>query len=105
MTIPAIPRLDLGSELLNRAQDKALPTIKALATNLLVNGRLTDEVLLQPGPNDVPHLLGRKFIGWIVVAPSTNALIYRDSMQTDDSKALTMTILVDVLTSCRFWVF
>lgn len=101
----ALSRLELKGEELNRYQDKHLPALNSLLGVVLTDGRLTDEVLLQPGSNIVNHLLGRPFVGWVVVCPTTNAFITKDSSQTEDTKSVFMKVNVDVLTSCRFWVF
>lgn len=63
--------------------------VRPLEQNPLLDFRIIKDVALSSTALDVPHTLGRPWVGWFVIS-RTNGVVPYESTQTDTSKFLTL---------------
>ena len=85
---------------LSRVQDRVNEAIQPLISNPLVDGVLVSATITAAGDIQVPHLLSRQPLGWIIVDQTQPAEIYRQSW---DSRFLTLN--VNSATILKIYVF
>ena len=76
------------------AEGQALATAtgdfaRQLENNPLLDGRILSQVTIATTATNVPHLLGRDWIGWFVVSKTSTASIY-EGTQANTSQYLTL---------------
>lgn len=77
--------------------------LNPVIANLLVQGQLLSNLEITTGSNVINHKLGRKPIGWFVVAPMGPVVLYQAAEQLLPNLLLTLTSDADVTLS--LWVF
>lgn len=91
---------------LNRLQDNLARFLRPIELNKMLDGVHLRSVTLVTGSNDVPHLLGRKLLGWIPTRMRAGALIYdtNDSLSSaQQEQFLQLVTSADV--TVDLWVF
>lgn len=63
--------------------------VRPLELNPLLDFRIIRDVDLSSTAVDVPHTLGRPWVGWFVVG-RTNGVVPYEGTQTDESRYLTL---------------
>lgn len=86
--------------------DRHVATLNAGLGAPLLGGVLTDAFALTTSFQNLAHGLGRRPLGWIVVAPNADARIWEDpaaSNNQDPTRLLRLRASAAV--TCRLWVF
>lgn len=86
-------------ELLNRVQDNISKVINPIASNPLIDGVLLSFSITTTATK-YPHGLGRKPLGWILVAPQADARVWQTA-----SDSTTLTLMASAAVTCSLWVF
>lgn len=66
----------------SQAQTKWPGTLNPLLANPLTAGAILSDIKLTAGANNIPHLLGRPMVGYIVILNSAS-ITYYDSQSTN----------------------
>jgi len=75
---------------------------RQLENNPLLDGRLLTSKTIGTGATNVPHLLGREWIGWFVTSKTSTAVIY----ETTQLKSSTyLTLISTVAATVDIYVF
>lgn len=85
------------------AQTTWAQQIDPVLANLLVNGQLLTNQLLNNGNTVINHKLGRNPLGWFLVSPQGPATVYQAAQQPNPT--LTLTLVSDAAISSSIWVF
>lgn len=85
-------------------QTKWASILNPMIANPFTDGNLLQNVSLASGTNKVNHLLGRNLRGWVIVRNRAAATFY-DTQDTNQSPALTLSIVSSGATTCDIWVF
>lgn len=88
-----------SDELLNRVQDNIGRVINPLIDNPLLDGVLLDFNITTTATK-YPHGLGRKPMGWFLVAPQADARVWQTA-----SDSTTLTLTASAAVTCSLWVF
>lgn len=62
---------------------------RQLENNPLLDGRILSRIAVATTATNIPHLLGRAWVGWFVVSKSSTAVIY-EGTQANSSQYLTL---------------
>jgi hypothetical protein len=83
-----VRRIQTKNEELNRVQDGIVPVLNALLTVPVLNSRLVETIpyngteipiVLNTTFGNIPHRLGRRARGWIVIDQNADATVWRDT--------------------------
>lgn len=85
-------------------QQRWASQLNPILANLLVQGRLLEDVTLMTGNNVVNHLLGRDLIGWFITRKNDAANIY-DTQNINQMPDLTLNLVSDMSVRVSLWVF
>lgn len=88
---------------LSMMQDQWASQIDPVLTNLLVNGQLLTNQTLSVGTTAINHKLGRKPLGWFLVAQMGPATVYQAATQPLPNLALSL--VSDTAITTSIWVF
>lgn len=77
--------------------------IEPILANLLVQGQLLSNVKLNNGSTVIDHKLGRKPIGWFLVAPQAAATVFQFASQPNPT--LQLTLISNAAITSSLWVF
>jgi hypothetical protein len=89
---------------LEQLQSRWKSEIDPVLANLLVQGRILQNVPLVTGDNTINHGLGRKLIGWVLVDKSATADIY-SKQSTNPSPQLSLILSSPAPATVSLWVF
>lgn len=76
--------------------------VRPLELNPTLDGRIIEGVTIGSTKVDIPHKLGRKWVGWYVVS-RTNGVVPYESTQTND--ALYLSLVAASSTTVDIYVF
>lgn len=85
-------------------QQRWASQLNPVLANLLVQGRLLEDVTLATGNNVINHLLGRDLIGWFITRKNDAANIY-DTQDINQMPDLTLNLVSDMSVRVSLWVF
>lgn len=97
-------QLSVSSQELKTIQQRLEASINALAVHDINDGRLLKGVQLALGANNVPHTLGRPFVGWHLVDILGNANVYRDAASIAPASAI-LPLITTASVTVDIWVF
>lgn len=97
----ALEKLQTGNEVLDRIQDRIIALLNPLLRVVLTDGRLVEDVAIGIVQTSIPHGLGRKVRGWIMVSQSADARIWQ-SVVSDDRF---LYLIASSAVSGSIWVF
>lgn len=63
--------------------------VRPLEQNPLIDGRLIEGVVVGTSTTDIPHKLGRPWVGWVVTSRTSSVVPY-ETTQTNTSAFLTL---------------
>lgn len=86
----------------NRLQDSVKETLDPITSNLLLGGNLLKAVNLVAGPNLLSHGLGRNYLAWMLLRPSSAATLF-ETPSPDPSKYIQLTASAPL--TCSLLVF
>lgn len=86
------------------ANPKWAATINPLLGNPLVQGLVLENVLLKTGANTIPHLLGRKLVGYLIILNSA-AVTFYDSQRTNQRPDLNLILNASGPSTVSLYVF
>lgn len=90
----SLPQFQGGDTTFQLQQNKWAGILNPLIANPANNSLILKNVTLQVGPNNIPHLLGRKLQGWTIVRKRGPADIY-DQQDSNQTPALTLILVSD----------
>jgi hypothetical protein len=91
------------SQDLNQVQDALVKCLNPLFKNPILDGSVIT-ASLKTGPNQVPHLLGRNIIGWILCGQNAGAAIY-DNQSTNTLPSLFLNLVSSAPVTVKIYVF
>lgn len=118
-----------GNQLLYNLQLRIKTTIDQILSRLILDGRFPEvyvrtaagarSVSTESSPDaemtslipvttsfqNIPHGLGRKPEGWIVVSPDADTRIWEDSAANNPDATKYIRVRASAAVNCRFWVF
>lgn len=101
MPLPVFNRLNLKEFETSRLQDNVAQALVPVLSNPLLNGRLIEGVFLSTSAaTPVEHKLGRRALGYIVVAKNASATVYNGDINDNYIQ-----IITDVNCTVSLWVF
>lgn len=100
-TIKLVSGLDA---LTSQLQTNIAQALRPLLNNLLLNGRVLEQVTLAIGTNVVPTGLGRPVLGWVITRKRSAANIY-DSQDSNTTPALNLLLVSDAVATVDIYVF
>lgn len=98
---PAMRREVLEEQHLQRVQDNVSRSLDVLSRQVLAEHSLVDALPVGTSETRVPHLLGRKPMGWLLVSPQADARVWESAPA--DSRFLYLT--ASAVLSTRLLVF
>lgn len=73
--------------------------VRPLEQNPVIDGRLIEGVVISTSTTDIPHKLGRSWVGWVVTSRTSGVVPY-ETTQTNSASFLSLTaasqITVDI---------
>lgn len=90
---------------LGQVQENLENVINPIIKKEIVDGALTDVAALTTSFQNVAHKLGKKFTGWIVVAPDADARVWQDLPSNNPDATKFIRVRGSAAVNCRFWVF
>jgi hypothetical protein len=63
--------------------------VRPLELNPILDGRIIEGVVIGTSATDIPHKLGRKWVGWFVVSRTSGVVPY-ETTQTNETTLLTL---------------
>jgi hypothetical protein len=91
------------NQTLAQLQSKWPAQLNPVLANLLVNGQLLTDQVLNNGTTVINHKMGAPLNGWFLVSPQGAALVYQASQQPNPT--LTLTLVSDAAITTGIWVF
>lgn len=98
----SLPITKTGNPAIDVWITKVKSQLDPILANQLVQGRLVTQAL-QPGVNNINHLLGRQQVGWMQSDLSGPAVVWRSAPLNSSTLTLTCSAVAQVTVS--FWVF
>lgn len=99
-----IPMVLHSDEKINRIQQNIIPPLNDLMKAPFLTGNLLERVSLNLGNNDIPHKLGREYLGYFVLLSNSSAAIYDNpTLSTDLTKFLRLNSSASAVVT--LWVF
>ena len=90
---------------LGRIQEDLEKAINPIIHKEIVDGVLTDVVALTTAFQNVPHKLGERFVGWIVLQPDADARVWQDLPSNNPNSSKFIRVRASAAVNCKFWVF
>lgn len=88
------------NETLNRVQDGIKSVLNLVTTVEILDGLLTSSLAITTTATKFAHGLGRKPMGWFLVAPDADARVWQTA--SDDT---TVTLRSSAAVNAKLWVF
>lgn len=105
MGLGALRKIQSDDDVLNRFQDNVASAISPIIQQPILGGNLLSGISLLTGvDNNVPHKLGRKLIGYMVVRKNSNSTVW-DSQGFNLSQNSTLILNCSANTTVDLWVF
>ena len=97
----SITKIQSPDEMLNRIQDGIIREVNPVLANVLLRGRLLEDVAVATSSTAVSHGLGRPPKGWIVVDQNVAAHVHSPSASTDKF----LYLIAGSAATLSLWVF
>lgn len=105
MGLKSFSKIQSDDEVLNRVQDNVAQTFQPIIQQPILGGNILPGISLLTGvDNNVPHKLGRKLIGYMVVRKNSNSTVW-DSQGFNLSQNSTLILNCSANTTVDLWVF
>jgi hypothetical protein len=105
MGLGSFKKIQSDDDVQNRFQDNVANALDPIVQQEILGGNLLRGISILTGvDNNVPHKLGRKLLGWMLVRNRANSVVW-DSQDFNLSQNSTLILNCSANTTIDLWVF